>query len=401
MRSSIILILFTLLFACQTPNPKENQTTIEIPKLLDRHTDLQQGKEWEGVQSQYVKNRDEANTEDEAKLNLAYLFINEARITGEHGHYYPAALKMIEVILENQNLEKDLKFRALAAKASVQLSLHDFNNALETGKLAVAINPYNAQIFGVLVDAYVELGDYEKAVKMADQMVTIRPDLRSYARVSYLREIHGDWGGAIEAMKMAVAAGYPTYEQSAWARLTLGNLLKEYGEIEHAKAQYEQILQDRPDYPFALAALAEIAIENEQYKKAETLLKKACKSIPEVGFYVQLAKIYQAINQKEQFETTTKEILAMLQDDVDHGHNMDLEYVEVYAELINDQETALSYAQKAYKERPENIDVNQKLAEIYLNMGQRENAQIHIQKAGKTKSQRPDYLMLKQQLARL
>ena len=51
---------------------------------------------------------------------------------------------------------------------------------------------------------------------MADKMVSIRPDLRSYSRISYLREIHGDMPGAIEAMKMAIQAGYPGYEDRAW-----------------------------------------------------------------------------------------------------------------------------------------------------------------------------------------
>lgn len=55
--------------------------------------------------------------------------------------------------------------------------------------------------------------------------MSIRPDLRSYSRISYLREIYGDLDGAIEAMKLAVTAGYPGYEQTAWARLTLGKKL--------------------------------------------------------------------------------------------------------------------------------------------------------------------------------
>lgn len=401
MRSSILYFFFLILIACQSEDTSTNSNAIsfDVPKLLNRHPDLQQGKEWESIQRQYVKNRNESATEDEAKLNLAYLFMNEARITGEHGHYYPAALTMLNKILNNNPQNQDLHFRALAAKASVQLSLHTFKEALETGKQALALNPYNAQIYGVLVDAYVELGDYEKAIEMSDQMVAIRPDLRSYARVSYLREIHGDWQGAIEAMKLAVSAGYPAHEQTAWARLTLGNLLKEYGETEHAEAQYQQILQDRPNYPFAIGALAELAIEREEYEKAETMLKKACKSIPEFSFYQQLAVIYRNTNRKQLFEQTLEELLAMLKDDEEHGHNMNLEYVDIYSNLIEDYEQALVYAKKAYHKRPENIDVNQKMAKIYLKMGQQEAANIHIQKAGKTNSQRPDLLRLKQQIA--
>ena len=148
-------------------------------------------------------------TAEEPKIKLAEVFINEARITGEHGHYYPAALQMLNSILDKPSENDDITFRALSHKAGVLLSLHQFAEALEVGQKAVTLNPYNAHIHGVLVDAYVELGEYEAAVKMADKMVSIRPDLRSYARVSYLREIHGDVDGAIAAMKLAVSAGYP------------------------------------------------------------------------------------------------------------------------------------------------------------------------------------------------
>jgi hypothetical protein len=39
------------------------------------------------------------------------------------------------------------------------------------------------------VDGNVEMGNYDSAVAFADKMVALRPDLTSYSRVSYLREI--------------------------------------------------------------------------------------------------------------------------------------------------------------------------------------------------------------------
>jgi hypothetical protein len=54
-----------------------------------------------------------------------------------------------------------------------------------------------------LVDGNVEMGNYATAIEEADKMISIRPDIRSYSRASYLREIHGDYPGAIDAMKLA------------------------------------------------------------------------------------------------------------------------------------------------------------------------------------------------------
>ncbi len=141
------------------------------------------------------------------------------------------------------------------------------------------------------MDANVELGNYEDAVTASDKMVKTRPDLRSYSRVSYLREIYGDVPGAIKAMQMAVNAGAPGYESTAWARLTLGELYRRYGKPEEAKNQYENILVERPKYPFAIAALAELEMDNKNYAEAEKLLDEAAGIIPEVGYYMQLDEL--------------------------------------------------------------------------------------------------------------
>jgi tetratricopeptide (TPR) repeat protein len=403
--------LITGVYAClqdgKSANSPENTASIEVikevPELLDRNENIRYGKEWETVQNAYGKARQELMKNPEAKapwLDLAEVFIQEARVTGEHPHYYPAALKVLDIMLKKEFKqgdihEQDLRFRALSAKAGVQLSLHEFAAALETGNKAVALNPYNAAIYGVLVDANVELGNYEEAVKMADKMVEIRPDLRSYSRVSYLREIHGDVKGAIEAMQMAVSAGYPGSDQTAWTRLTLGNLLEHYGYEAEAKQQYEAILEERTDFPFALGALADLEIAKKNYKEAEALLQKATGIIPEVSFFESLAKIYKETSRTAEFEKTLKEVIAMMKDDEAHGHNMDLGFAHVYLNLANDADKALEYAMKEYQNRPENIDVNGTLAEIFSKKGDMEKMKMHLQKAMKTGSKNPDWLALR------
>ena len=401
--NNLFIILLTIAtLACQkTTNTNIDAVAQDIPKLLDRPEQLSANKEWEKVQNLYVDQRNklqQSTSNAEARLKIAEIFIHEARVTGEHGHYYPAALKILNAIVENHP-EKDITFRKLSMKAGILLSLHDFEQALQIAKKAVEINPYNAQIYGALVDAYVELGDYKKAVEAADKMVSIRPDLRSYARVSYLREIHGQVEEAIDAMEMAVQAGYPGYEETAWARLTLGELYEKYGTLEAAEMQYHQILAERNNYPFAIAALAKIEFERGNYEAAQKGFLKAANIIPEFGFYQDLAKVYQITNQVEAYKATVKELHFMLNDDIANGHNMTLEYAHLYHDLIDDQEKALAYALEEYKKRPENIDVNSLLAAIYNEKGLENKANAHLYKATKTNAQYPVLLALQQQLA--
>ena len=412
-RSSILFLGFLFLISCsQTASEKStaqakltSQTEVNIPKLLDRSEKLRYGKEWDEVQNYYGAQSAELRRHPEnpdARLKLAELFIQEARITGEHPHYYPAALQMLEPViksLENNTnpsqQQKDHLFRALSHQAGVELSLHDFAKARRTAERAVVINPYNAYIYGCLVDANVELGDYAKAVEMCDKMVGIRPDLRSYSRVSYLREIHGETAGAIEAMDMAVKAGYPGYEQTEWARLQLGHLHERYGKMADAEKQYQMCLAARDNYPFAIAALAGLEEKRGNYAKAETLLKQAADIIPEVGFYVDLVKIYQKTGREAEAKPLIKDIQEMLNEDMAAGHNMSMEAARFQLEVTKDFGKALQLAQEEYQKRPKNKDINQLLAGIYLAQGDKKQAAEHLKKAGVTGSKDPELLKMR------
>lgn len=384
------------------------QTTVEIPELLDRPEALRHGTEWDAVQNIYGAQRaalrqNPANME--ACLKLAEVFIQEARITGEHPHYYPAALRMLEPVVKKlEKLEKptiqqkDLLFRALSHVAGVQLSLHDFGAAKNTAEQAVAINPHNAYIYGCLVDANVELGNYVRAVDYCDKMVSTRPDLRSYSRVSYLREIHGDVPGAIEAMDMAVKAGYPGYEQTEWARLQLGQLHERYGKLDDAENQYRMCLAARENYPFALAALAGLAEKRGQLQQAENLLKQAAAVIPEVGFYVDLARIYQKTGRSAEAAKLIREIEEMLAEDLAAGHNMRMEIARFHLDLTHDYDKALENAEAEYRSRPENKDANQLMAAVYLARGDKQKAAQHLKKASATGCKDPELIAMQKEI---
>ena len=389
-------------FSCSIDSPSDKiQDDNFIPELLQRATKVQLGKEWDEVQNDYVKYKLailENVSDHKSKILLSQLFIKEARVTGEHGHYYQAALKILNDILDGKNLDTDMKFLALTIKAGVQLSLHDFKEALLTGNQAALLNPSNAQIHGVLVDANVELGNYEKAILLLDRMISIKPDIRSYSRVSYLREIHGDVKGSKQAMQMAIKAGYPGLEETAWAMQTLGDMYKNYGDLDTAKMIYNSILEMRPNYPFAVGGLGEIELERNLLDEAEATLKEAIDIIPEVGFYFSLAQVYQKQGRHEEFEMTIEEILTMLKEDTESGHNMNLEYADLYLNILNNASKALEYAEKEYLKRPENVDVNLMMSQIKFKLGELENAKMHFEKSTITNSKNPKIEILKHQL---
>ncbi len=376
-----------------TQNSKSNNG-FQIPALLTRTGELSQAIDWSKTQEAVNKVTQKISQQPNdfaSYIKLSEIYINEARVTGEHGYYYPSILNMLDYVLSNQ-LNDEIKFKALSLKSSVYLSLHQFAKANETALEAVKINPDNAQIYGALVDANVELGNYDEAVKMAETMMNKRPDLLSYSRASYLREIHGDPKGAIEAMQMAVESGFPGYENEAWTRNTLAHIYETYGDLQSAEREYQTTLAERPGYPFAVAGLASVELKKGNFKEAEEKLNQAINIIPEVSFYVQLAELYNQTGREAEAQNTLKTILEMMADDEAKGHTMALEYAKVYMNVAGNLEKALEYAQKEYDVRPTNIDVNKALAEIYYKMGNQTEAEKHLAMAFITHSKNPELL---------
>jgi tetratricopeptide (TPR) repeat protein len=368
-----------------------------IPPLKQRQGPISTSSEWLNTKAaieglQYKIRRDKGDTQ--SKLLLALAYMQEARVTGEHPYYYPAALDLIDEVLDRKNAAPEVRYEATIAKGMIQLSLHKFREALETGKRAQALNARRASVYGVLCDANLELGNYNEAIKMADKMVSIRPDLMSYARISYLREIHGDLDGAIKAMELAARAGYPGLEQTSWAMYTLGGLYEKKGDLKLAALTYQQILRERPSYAFAKGGLGRLQAKQGNTREAIKLYSEAANTIPEFSFQQELARLYHKTGEHKKAKTITKELLAGFEEDQEAGHDMNLELAHAYMDLEQNYDEALTFAMKEYKKRPANIDVNKTLAAIYYHKGNYKKANSYLNKATITNSQDPGLLCL-------
>lgn len=386
------LISITLLFmSCQ--NRKEANSD-----LLDRKGPISSTSEWINAKAsiQTLQNDIRKRPGDQKKkFLLALAYMQEARVTGEHPHYYPLASDLLDDVVESEPADKNLLFEAMVAKATVQLSLHQFEEALRTAHRAEKIDTTTASLYGVYCDAYVELGDYENAIAAADRMTSIRPDIRSYSRISYLREIHGDMPGAIDAMKEAVASGVPGLEQTAWARITLGGLHEAIGNLNEAEMQYRLALTERSHYAFAIGALGRIEAKRKNYYTSIELLKEALEIMPEFSFQHEMARVYKLTNENERAKSITQNLLKSLEEDQDAGHVVDLELANIHLDISEDIDEAHRYAIKEYKKRPKNIDVCKTMAKIQYKKNNLEEANKLIETASRTNKLDAEILCLK------
>ncbi len=379
----------------ETSNQENKQLT--FVELLERDTTLSYD-EYLKIKEKHDNAKDRYLTDKKdykSLLKVIEIYIYEARVTGEHPHYYSAALNSLNYMLSKRSeLDQDQLFTALFYKATVQLSQHNFNEALLTGQEALALNEVNAGVYGVLVDANVEIGNYEQAVKMSDKMMSIRPDLRSYSRVSYMREIYGETEGSVLAMKQAITAGAPYSEYKCWAITTLGKLYEDQGQLDSAKLSYEFAITERKNYPFGIAGLASIEAKKGNTEEAYKLYEKAINILPEIGFNIELAQLKKENGATEEANKMIAEIETMFTEDIESGHNMNLEYAAFLHDFKNDNKKALELAKKELEARPNNIDVNKTLAFIYMSMNDKENAQKHTETALKTNKQDADLMCL-------
>lgn len=326
----------------------------------------------------------------EAKIKLGFAYIQESRESGEHAFYDSKALDLFTRVLKNDTAN----FEALIGKATVLLSQHHFTEAIPEAVKALRINPYSSAVYGILTDAFVENGDYPKAIEMADKMVSLRPDIRSYSRVSYLREIYGDYTGAIEAMKLAVSSGYPGMEQTEWCRMELGHLFEMTGQLDSAQSQFLSCIYFRPAFAHAYAGLGRIAKAKGDYPLAIDHLFKAINIKDDPSFESELAEVYQISNKPQLAYEAAQQSISLLagkqgdEAEKNHGHYADKELAMAYLKAY-DYNNALKHALIEYNRRPDNIDVEQTLAWVYYKIGNYPKANTYIAKALRTNSKNP------------
>ncbi|OGX82982.1 hypothetical protein BEN48_04280 [Hymenobacter glacialis] len=367
---------------------------MRVPALMERNGDLAAGGEWlntkaaiGGLQANLRSNPND----QKSRLLLAQAYMQEGRVTGNHPYYDGAAMGLLEEVLQAD----PENFEALCCKAALSLTQHHFAQGLGIAQQAQKINPSSGFVYGLLTDANVEMGHYDEAVKMADKMNTVRPDLPAYARISYLREIYGDVPGAIQAMDMATKAGFIGLEQTEWTRVGLGRLHEISGDTASAHGYYLMALAARPGYAYAIAGLGRIAAARKDYATAIKFHEQARATVKDYAFTDELTDLYRLNGQAEESKKMARESIAMLasaaeEADADEqmGHYADRELAYAYLKT-NELDKALEHAKIEYDRRPDNIDVNETMAWVLYKRGNYAEAHKYMQVARRTGSKNP------------
>lgn len=284
------------------------------------------------------------NVDARAVLGAAYL--QKARETADPA-YYERAEQALDAALALDPRHVD----ALVGKGTLALARHHFHEGLELGERARDLAPGLARVYGVIADAQTELGMYDEAADSIQTMIDLRPDLASYSRAAYARELRGDLAGAIEAMDLAVRAGGPTRENTEWTRVQLGNLYFARGDLDGAEAQYQRSLAMLPDYVYALGGLARVRAAQGDADGAAELYRKAIARAPLPELVIGLGETLEAAGRAGEAAEQYELVRAMQRLLAAGGVDTDLELARFEADH-GDPAAALALARAAYERRP-------------------------------------------------
>ena len=222
-----------------------------------------------------------------APLGQAYL--QRARETGDPG-FYSRAERSFDAALRRDARNVD----AVLGAGTLAGLRHDFDEQLQRGLEAKRLAPSVVAVLPLIADAQIELGRYGAAERTLQELLDIKPNLTSYSRVSYLRELTGDLPGAVEAMRLAGSAGGGDAENVAYVRVLLGDLELQRGRVAAARLAYTAALRSLPGYPAGMVGLARADAASGDLGRAAARLRRASARLPLTATLSLLAEVEQA-----------------------------------------------------------------------------------------------------------
>lgn len=280
-----------------------------------------------------------------ADLGLAYL--QKGRLTADPTWYTKAE----GVLSRSLSLNEGENSHAVLGMGVLNLARHDFAEALDWGRQAKVLDPYDSQARGVIGDALVELGRYGEAVRAFQKMIDLRPDLSSYSRVSYARELHGDVTGAIGAMREALDASGGVPEDAAWVASQLGDLYLGHGRVARAEREYRRGAYLAPEYVLPQVGLAKVAAFRGKLDEATEKLAGVVDGYPAPEFVILLGDLYGAAGRENEADQQYELVRAMQQLYRDNGVNTDLEVALFNTDHGVGLEGAVDRARAEYRRR--------------------------------------------------
>ena len=267
--------------------------------------------------------------------------------------------------------------------AFVFSSRHQFSEAAVHAARAIELDPEDAEAYGVLGDAHLEMGRYDEAEKAYQRMSQLGESVGSYGRLSGLKSIRGDSQGSIADLQAAIRLGQTSgapRESIAWAQWQLASEHFGCGDLRAAEAGFHAALATYPDYHRALAGLAQVNAARQRFPEAVEWYRKALRVVPLPEYAAALGDVHTRMGQTGEAlkHYDLVEYTARLNTVTGALYNRELAYF--YADHEVKVTAALELAQRELEVR-QDIYAYDVLAWALLKNGRPEQARAAIEQA--------------------
>ena len=230
---------------------------------------------------------------------LASAYLQKARESGDLT-YYELAEKTIQKSLELESTHPEAA-GTFGLASAIDFAEHKFQEAANRAEQALKLDPLDPGSYASSGDAYMEMGDYEKARKHfahLDSEGKFRPGLAylELTRKASLALALGRPEEALPELQNAIEAGTKASlppENIAWTQFTLGETYLQVGDLSHAESAFTASLARFPAYHRALAGVAKLRVSQKRYPEAIVSYQKAMAIIPLPVYAAALGDIYQ------------------------------------------------------------------------------------------------------------
>jgi tetratricopeptide (TPR) repeat protein len=320
---------------------------------------------------------------------LAMAYARRARETSDVQFYAQAE----ETLKRSFAIAPD-NYEGLKTQAWLQLGRHEFAKALETATKLNQKTPDDVIVYGYLVDANVELGNYKAAVAAAQWMLDLRAgNIPGLTRAGYLRELHGNLPGALELMQMAFdSTATNETEDRAWLLTQMAHLNVVAGDLAKAEMYANGALSLFPNYHYALGTLAQIRVAQKRYDEAVTLLRTRYAAAPHAENLYALAEALELAGQKEEAAKDFVEFEKKSLAETNITDNSNHELIAYYVDHAHQPAKALEVARRELDRRKDVFTLDC-YAWALAASGDYETANAEIQKAVQVGVKDPKILM--------
>ena len=243
-------------------------------------------------------------------------------------------------------------FEALDALSSIAASRHHFEEALEWTRRSLAVAPTRIAPLSIRTDALIELGRYREGFAVAQRRLDLRPDLASYSRASYVRELMGDRVGAIKLLRLAVGATAPGSGVRATARAQLGLVLLAQGEIEATEREMRAALAEAPGNSNATFVLGRAHVARGEFAQAAKLYTQVAAALPEPDHLAALAEVERELGRTDSARRHLAEMRAAFDRLAANGSNVDLDRPLIEADFRRPTAADVAMARRGRAARP-------------------------------------------------